>query len=52
MGRKKINCSLGEKRPHTFWLYPVEFERLRIEFNKLKSQRKKYYKEVANETSK
>lgn len=43
MGRKKIKCSLGEKKPYSFWLYPVEYERLKIEFQKLKRERYKYY---------
>lgn len=42
-GRKKIICSLGIKRPYCFWLYPAEFQQLKIEFNKLKKQRSKYY---------
>jgi hypothetical protein len=50
-GRKKINCSLGNKRVYSFWLYPIEYEKLRIEFQKLKRQRSKYYiKEEVNET--
>ena len=43
-GRKKITCSLGEKRVYSFWCYPVEYQKLKIEFEKLKSKRKKYVK--------
>ena len=42
-GRKKITCILGEKKVYSFWCYPNEYQKLKIEFEKLKKQRKKYY---------
>lgn len=46
MGRKKIICSLGKKQLCSFWAYPIEIEKLRIEYKKLKQQRKKYQKTI------
>lgn len=42
-GRKKIKCLLGTKRTYSFICYPSEYQKLKIEFQKLKSQRNKYY---------
>lgn len=42
-GRKKITCILGEKRNYSFNCYPIEYQKLRIEFEKLKRKRYKYY---------
>ena len=42
-GRKKIVCSLGEKKRHTINCYDYERQRLKIEFLKLKKERPKYY---------
>ena len=42
-GRKKIFCTLGEKRSYSFSLYPIEFQRMKIEFEKIKKDRPKYY---------
>lgn len=42
-GRKKINCLLGKQIIWTCRAYPFEVQQLKIEFNKLKQQRKKYY---------
>lgn len=47
-GRKKIVCELGEKRVYSFWLYPSEFQKLKIEYNKIKAQRKKYQTKLPN----
>lgn len=46
MGRKKIECSLGKKQLCSFWAYPIEIERLRIEYAKLKKERVKYQKKI------
>ena len=46
MGRKKIVCSLGKKKVCSFWLYPIEEERMKIEFNKIKRERVKYQTKV------
>lgn len=43
VGRKKINCSLGEKQIYSFKLYPLEFQQMQIFYNKLKKLRPKYY---------
>ena len=53
-GRKRIFSSLGEKKNRTFNCYDIEFQKLRIEFEKLKRERPKYYfrKENKNETVK
>lgn len=42
-GRKKINCLLGEQIIWTCRAYPYEVQQLKIELNKLKKQRPKYY---------
>ena len=42
-GRKKIICSLGKKRNYTFCCYPIEYQKLYIEYQKLKKERPKYY---------
>lgn len=43
-GRKKIDCSLGEKTRHTINCYDYEWQRLKIEYEKIKRERPKYYK--------
>ena len=43
-GRKKLLCSLGKRKRYTFFLYPIEFQKMKIEFQKLKRQREKYTK--------
>ena len=42
-GRKKINCSLGTKKHRCFVCYDFEWQQLKIFFEKLKKERKKYY---------
>lgn len=42
-GRKKIVCALGKKKMCTFCAYPIEIQKLKIEYEKLKRQRPKYY---------
>lgn len=42
-GRKRIYSTLGDKKRHTFNLYDLEFERLKIEYNKIKKDRPNYY---------
>ena len=46
MGRKKIICSLGKKQLCSFWAYPIEVQKLKIEYQKLKQQRKKYQTKI------
>ena len=41
-GRKRITSTLGERRRYTFYLYPIEFQLLNIEFQNLKKQRKQF----------
>lgn len=41
-GRKRISSELGEKRVYSFWLYPSEFQQMKIMFNKIKARRKMY----------
>lgn len=43
-GRKKLICSLGKRKRYTFFLYPIEFQKMKIEFQKLKRERQKYTK--------
>ena len=51
-GRKKIYCALGERKNYSFNCYPLEYQKLKIEHEKLKRERCKYYirKEDLNET--
>lgn len=42
-GRKKIKCSLGSKKRHTINCYDYEWQRLWIEYEKIKRDRPKYY---------
>ena len=46
MGRKKIVCSLGKKILCSFWAYPIEAQKLRIEYEKLKRERVKYQTKI------
>ena len=47
-GRKRIKSELGEKRVYSFWLYPSEYQKLKIEYLKLKRQRKQYETKLPN----
>ena len=47
-GRKRIQSELGEKRVFSFWLYPSEYAKLKIEFQKLKALRKRYETKLPN----
>lgn len=43
VGRKKINCNLGEKQRHTINCYDFEWQQIKIFYAKLKRDRYKYY---------
>ena len=47
-GRKIIKSELGEKRVYSFWLYPSEYQKLKIEYAKLKKLRKQYETKLPN----
>ena len=49
-GRKRIKSDLGEKRVFSFWLYPSEYAKLKIEYQKIKALRKKYETKLPNAT--
>ena len=42
MGRKKLVSSLGIKSVYSFWLYPIEYQKMKIEYEKLKRKRRQY----------
>lgn len=42
-GRKKIVCTLGEKKNYTYSLYGIEKQQMDIYFKKLKRERPRYY---------
>ena len=42
-GRKKIICTLGEKRNFSYSLYPIEKQMMDIYFKKIKRERPRYY---------
>lgn len=42
-GRKPLKSLLGEKRKHSIVCFDLEWQQLKIEFEKLKKQRVKYY---------
>lgn len=43
VGRPKILSRLGEKHRHSLECYDLEWQQLKIYFEKLKSERPKYY---------
>jgi len=43
VGRPKIKSMLGDKHRHSLECYDLEWQQIRIYFEKLKSQRPKYY---------
>ena len=47
-GRKRIKSELGKRRMYSFFLYPSEYQKMRIEFNKLKKLRKQYETKLPN----
>lgn len=51
-GRKIIKSDLGEKRVYSFWLYPYEYQKLKIEYAKLKKLRPLYETKIPNKSDK
>ena len=51
-GRKKIQSDLGEKKVYTFWLYPSEAQKIKIEYAKLKKLRPLYENKLPNAADK
>ena len=49
VGRPKIISRLGEKHRHSLECYDLEWQQIKIYFEKLKSQRSKYYIDVKEE---
>ena len=45
-GRKKIECKLGEKEMHSISCYMLEWQQIKIFYEKLKRDRPKYYTHV------
>lgn len=47
-GRKRVKSELGVKSVYTFWLYPSEAQKMKIEYAKLKKIRKLYEQKLPN----
>lgn len=45
-GRKKIECSLGTKKMHSISCYTLEWQQIKIFYEKLKRERPKYYTNI------
>ena len=49
-GRPRIYCSLGQKKMHSLECYDLEWQQIKIFFEKLKRQRPQYYIDIDQES--